>query len=217
LIYIYIFSIKAQIVEPVKPKQKTRERHLITKNIPEKKVSGEEIIKLSSLHDNNLSNDMEKLHNDINTLNNFIKQKNALSSEAKKTLRKKSIHVSTQKLLQVSKMKKSGKCDKLDPLLNYNKNDINYNYEKYAEDISLEIPSFINSINIAPGVKLYEGNTYKSGPSLNPNIDNKDDDPKFLLIKKDKHETLNKNSPQINNELLKDIIMRTNPSLKTSE
>jgi len=25
----------------------------------------------------------------------------------------------------------------------------------------------MNSINIAPGVKLYEGNTYKSGPSLN--------------------------------------------------
>jgi len=24
----------------------------------------------------------------------------------------------------------------------------------------------MNSINIAPGVKLYEGNTYKSGPSL---------------------------------------------------
>ncbi len=142
-IYIYIFSIKAQIVEPIKPKQKTKDRRLITKSIPEKKISGEEIIKLSSLHNSNLNSDMEKLHNDINILNSFIKQKNALSSEAKKTLRKKSVHVSTQKLLQVSKMKKNGKTDKLDPLLNYNKNDINYNYEKYAEDISLEIPSFV--------------------------------------------------------------------------
>ena len=130
-------SIRAQIVEPMKPKSRGKDKRLIiSKNIPEKKVPREEVIPLSALNDTILSSD-------INALNNFVKQKEALSSEAKKTLRKKSIHSSTQKLLKVSKMKKNDKYEKLDPLLNYNKNDINYNYEKYVEDISLEIPSFV--------------------------------------------------------------------------
>jgi len=204
-------NIRAQIVEPMKPKSRGKDKRLIiSKNIPEKKVPREEVIPLSALNDTILSSD-------INALNNFVKQKEALSSEAKKTLRKKSIHSSTQKLLKVSKMKKNDKYEKLDPLLNYSKNDIDYNYEKYTEDISLEIPSFMNSINIAPGVKLYEGNSYKSGPSLNPTLDDKDDSPKFLFIKKDRRDQLNKSNPETNNELLKEIILRTNPSLKTSE
>ncbi|OUM69661.1 hypothetical protein PIROE2DRAFT_57223 [Piromyces sp. E2] len=127
-------SIKAQIIEPINMKQKQKDKRLYSKNIPEKKVSDEETIRLSSLHNNNLNNDIEKLQNDIDVLNNFIKQKNALSSEAKKTLKKN---------ITSSKMKKNGKLDKLDPLLNYNKNDMSYNYEKYVEDISLEIPSFV--------------------------------------------------------------------------
>jgi len=211
-------SVKAQIVEPVNTKQKQKDKKLFTKNIPEKKIFDEETIKLSSIHNNNLNNDIEKLQNDINVLNNFIRQKNALSSEAKKTLQKKNIHSSSQKLSASSKMKKNGKLDKLDPLLNYNKNDLSYNYEKYVEDVSLEIPSFINSINIAPGVKICEGNTFKSGPSLYSNKDDKNSDPKILLLKKGKQDSSNsKKDPRISNELLKDIILKTNPSLRTSE
>ncbi|ORX58566.1 hypothetical protein BCR36DRAFT_409075 [Piromyces finnis] len=211
-------SVKAKIIEPINTKQVQNEKGLYSKkNKQEKKEPEEETIKLSAIHNNNLSNDIEKLQNDINVLNNFIRQKNALSSEAKKTLQKKNIVVSSQKLLP-SKIKKNGKLDKLDPLLNYNKNELGYNYEKYTEDISLEIPSFINSINIAPGVKLSEGNTFKSGPSLNPNNEDKESDPKILLLKKRKQNlNSNKKDPRISNELLKDIILKINPSLKSSE
>jgi len=132
----------------VNTKQKQKDKILFTKNVPEKKTFDEETIKLSSIHNNNLNNDIEKLQNDINVLNNFIRQKNALSSEAKKTLQKKNTHLSSQKLLPSSKMKKNGKLEKLDPLLNYSKNDMNYNYEKYVEDISLEIPSFVSLLII---------------------------------------------------------------------
>ncbi|ORX86370.1 hypothetical protein BCR32DRAFT_290093 [Anaeromyces robustus] len=210
-------SVKAHIIEPIKPKQKPKERKSFTKRLQEKK-SSEETIKLSSLYNNDLNDDIEKLQNDIDNINNLIIQKNSLLSETNRALQKKKIPITSQKILQSLKLKKNEKYDKLDPLLNYNKKDINYNYEKYIEDVSLEIPSFINSINIAPGVKLYEGNNFKAGPSLYPNNEDDDNDPKILLLKKGKQKISNNNKdPQINNELLKDIILRTNPSLKTSE
>lgn len=150
--YNTIYSIKAHLIEPIQPKQKIKDKKLLNR-ISDKKAKEEETINLSALYNNNLNNNIEKLQNDINTLNNFIKQKQSLSPEVKKTLRKKSI-ASSQKLLQSSKIKKNGKNDKLDPLLNYNKKDINYNYEKYVEDVSLEIPSFVY-ININYNINYY--------------------------------------------------------------
>jgi len=198
-------NIKAHLIEPIKAKQKINDRRLLSSNSDEKNIIEEETINISALYNNNdLNNNIEKLKNDINNLNNFIKQKQSVSPEVERALRKKNI----TPLQKISKMKKNGNNDKLDPLLNYNKKDINYNYEKYVEDDSLEIPSFINSISIAPGVKLYEGNSFKSGPSLYPNNLDENSDPKILLLKKGKQNIMNSREPHLNNELLKDIILK---------
>jgi len=207
-------KVKAHIIEPIKSKQKFNDKKLF-QHINDKKNDDEETINLSALHNNDLNNDIEKLQNDINNLNNFIKQKQSISSEVKRTLHNKSV-TNSQRSLHSPKIKKNIKNNKLDPLLNYNKKDINYNYEKYIEDNSLEIPPLMNSINIAPGVKLYEGNSYKSGPSLYPNNLEENGDPEVLLLKKGKQSNISNKEPQLNNELLKEIILKTNPTLKSN-
>jgi hypothetical protein len=206
-------NVKAKLVEPIKPKSKLTDRKALSAHMHEKKEAELETINLANLYKNDLSDDIEQLQNDIKNLNNFIRQKQSLSPEVKKTLRNKN-SANTQRL-HSSKIKRDGKNDKLDPLLNYSKKDISYNYEKYVEDSSLEIPSFMNSISIAPGVKLCEGNTYKAGPSLYPNNIEENNDPTVLLRKKGKPTIPNNREPQLNNELLKEIILRTNPSLKS--
>jgi len=205
-------NVKAKLVEPVKPKQKIADRKALSR-LHEKKEAEVETISLAKLYKNDLNSDIEQLQNDIKNLNNFIRQKQSLSPEVKKTLRNKN-SANTQRI-HSSKIKRDGKNDKLDPLLNYSKKDISYNYEKYVEDNSLEIPSFMNSISIAPGVKLCEGTTYKAGPSLYPNNIEENNDPTILLLKKGKPIIPNNREPQLNNELLKEIILRTNPSLKS--
>jgi len=79
-------NIKAHLIEPIQPKQKIKDKKLLNR-ISDKKAKEEETINLSALYNNNLNNNIEKLQNDINTLNNFIKQKQSISQDVKKKLR----------------------------------------------------------------------------------------------------------------------------------
>jgi len=146
-------SVKAKLVEPIKPKSKLTDRKALSAHMHEKKEAELETINLANLYKNDLSDDIEQLQNDIKNLNNFIRQKQSLSPEVKKTLRNKN-SANTQRL-HSSKIKRDGKNDKLDPLLNYSKKDISYNYEKYVEDSSLEIPSFVSFTKAYILRKLY--------------------------------------------------------------
>jgi len=142
--YMY-YRVKAHIIEPIKSKSKQKlDDKKQLQYIYDKNNDDKETINLSALHNHNndLNNDIEKLQNDINNLNNFIKQKQSISSEVKRTLHNKSV-TNSRRSLHSPKIKKNVKNNKLDPLLNYNKKDINYNYEKYIEDNSLEIPSLV--------------------------------------------------------------------------